>query len=179
MRGEVSDGMILAEDEIGLGADHAGIMLLPTAEPGTPLADVLPLVDDVLLVEATGNRPDLQSIYGLAREIATLYDLPLAADRRGLSPDTAAERAGRDPDRRLRQAARATSAGCSRTSRSRPSPQWLRARLFLAGQRPISNVVDVTNYVMLALGNPLHAFDFADARTAARSSSAAPRRARS
>ena len=79
VRGEVSDGMILAEDEVGLGTDHAGIMLLAEAEPGTPLADVLPLADDVLLVESTGNRPDLQSIYGLAREVAALYDLPLAA----------------------------------------------------------------------------------------------------
>ena len=61
-------------------------MLLPEAEPGTPLADVLPLVDDVLLVESTGNRPDLQSIYGLAREIAALYDLPLAAAARGTVP---------------------------------------------------------------------------------------------
>ena len=78
VRGEVSDGMILAEDEVGLGTDHAGIMLLPETEPGTPLADVLPLADAVLLVESTGNRPDLQSIYGIAREIAALYDLPLA-----------------------------------------------------------------------------------------------------
>src|SRR5215813_10122022 len=71
VRGELSDGMILAEDEVGLGTDHAGIMVLPEAEPGTSLADVLPLVDTVMLVEATGNRPDLQSIYGLAREVAT------------------------------------------------------------------------------------------------------------
>jgi phenylalanyl-tRNA synthetase beta chain len=77
VRGEVSDGMILAEDEIGLGPEHSGIMLLDESEPGTPLNDVLPLVDHVLLVESTGNRPDLQSIYGLAREIAALYDLEL------------------------------------------------------------------------------------------------------
>src|SRR3954452_11265703 len=78
VRGEVSDGMILAEDEVGLGTDHSGIMVLPEAEPGTPLVDVLPLVDDVLLVESTGNRPDLLSIYGIAREVAALYRLPLA-----------------------------------------------------------------------------------------------------
>src|ERR687885_1961269 len=77
VRGEVSDGMILAEDEVELGPDHSGIMLLPETEPGTPLADVLPLVEDVLLVESTGNRPDLLSIYGIAREIAALYDLEL------------------------------------------------------------------------------------------------------
>jgi phenylalanyl-tRNA synthetase beta chain len=157
VRGELSDGMILAEDEVGLGTDHAGIMVLPEAEPGTPLADVLPLVDTVMLVEATGNRPDLQSIYGLAREVAALYDLPLA-DMPG-----------------ARQRARPTGhvqidiedfEGCPRYIGRRfegiaigPSPVWLRARLFAAGMRPISNVVDVTNYVMLALGSPLHAFD--------------------
>src|SRR5205809_3709551 len=78
VRGELSDGMILAEDEVDLGTDHSGIMVLPEAEPGTPLVDVLPLVDDVLLVESTGNRPDLLSIYGIAREVAALYDLDLA-----------------------------------------------------------------------------------------------------
>src|ERR1041385_5789983 len=78
VRGRVSDGMILAEDEVDLGTDHSGIMVLPESEPGTPLVDVLPLVDDVLLVESTGNRPDLLSIYGIAREVAALYDLKLA-----------------------------------------------------------------------------------------------------
>ena len=115
MRGEVSDGMILAEDEVGLGTDHAGIMLLPEAEPGTPLADVLPLVDDVLLVESTGNRPDLQSIYGLAREIAALYDLPSKPP----CPAAATPGTSRADGARSRSttstAARATSAGCSRT----------------------------------------------------------------
>ena len=71
--------MILAEDEVDLGQDHAGIMLLADGtQPGTPLADVLPLADEVLLVESTGNRPDLLSVYGIAREIAALFDLPLS-----------------------------------------------------------------------------------------------------
>src|SRR3954464_1481911 len=71
VRGEYSDGMILAEDEVELGADHAGIMLLdPRHEPGTPLADALPLADDVLEIETGYNRPDLTSIYGIAREVA-------------------------------------------------------------------------------------------------------------
>ena len=159
VRGEVSDGMILAEDEVALGADHAGIMLLPEAEPGTPLSEVLPLSDAVLVVEATGNRPDLYSVYGLAREIATLYDLPLADMSRGLAP-------GPVPEGRV-EIRIDDFEGCPRyighlfeDVQIGPSPQWLRSRLFLAGQRPISNVVDVTNYVMLGLGNPLHAFDF-------------------
>src|SRR5213075_2897842 len=91
VRGEVSDGMILAEDEVALGTDHAGIMLLPdTAEPGTPLGDVLPLVEDVLLVESTGNRPDLLSVYGIAREVAALYGLELAPPP-GEDPEQAEE----------------------------------------------------------------------------------------
>jgi phenylalanyl-tRNA synthetase beta chain len=159
VRGELSDGMILAEDEVGLGTDHAGIMVLPDAEPGTPLRDVLPLVDTVMLVESTGNRPDLQSIHGIAREVAALYDLPLAAAAvesplRGLTPSQAVHIRIDD------------FGGCPRYIGRRfegvaigPSPVWLRARLFAAGMRPISNVVDVTNYVMLALGSPLHAFD--------------------
>ena len=165
VRGEVSDGMILAEDEVALGTDHAGIMLLPdTAEPGTPLADVLPLVDDVLLVESTGNRPDLLSVYGIAREIAALYDLPLAA-MSGASPRTRLPNGQvAIADRGLRGLPALHRPVCSRTCAIGPSPVWLKARLLAAGMRPISNVVDVTNYVMLALGNPLHAFDFTTLR---------------
>ena len=157
VRGELSDGMILAEDEIDLGTDHSGIMLLPEAEPGTPLGDVLPLAADVLLVESTGNRADLLSIYGIAREIAALYDLELA------SPP------GTDPAPQSEEPVDITIddlEGCPRyigrlfrNVQVGQSPVWLKARLSAAGMRPISNVVDVTNYVMLALGNPLHAFD--------------------
>src|SRR5579864_2759221 len=159
VRGEVSDGMILAEDEVALGTDHAGIMLLPETEPGTPLTDVLTLTDDVLVVESTGNRPDLQSVYGIAREVAALYDLPLR-DLTGAGPDT--------PPEATVPIEVEDFHGCPRyigrlfeDVTIGPSPIWLRARLTAAGQRPISNVVDVTNYVMLGLGNPLHAFDFA------------------
>ena len=113
VRGEISDGMILAEDEVGLGSDHAGIMVLPETVPGTPLADVLPLVDAVLLVEATGNRADLQSIYGIAREIAALYDLPLA-DMSGDSPLDMSRRDRSTFGSRTSKAVRATSAGGSR-----------------------------------------------------------------
>jgi phenylalanyl-tRNA synthetase beta chain len=160
VRGELSDGMILAEDEVELGSDHSGIMVLPEAEPGTPLADVLPLVEEVLLVESTGNRPDLLSVYGIAREVAALYDLPLADMTEGLSPGPVPEG---HVDVEIRD-----FAGCPRyigrvfrDVTLGQSPVWLRARLTNAGMRPISNVVDVTNYVMLALGNPLHAFDLA------------------
>jgi phenylalanyl-tRNA synthetase beta chain len=157
VRGQVSDGMILAEDEVELGPDHSGIMVLPETEPGTPLADVLPLIEEVLLVESTGNRPDLLSVYGIAREIAALYDLDLSP--LDLSKDLVpgqVDIAIDDFDGCPRYIGR-----LFREVSVQPSPVWLKARLTAAGMRPISNVVDVTNYVMLALGNPLHAFDFA------------------
>jgi phenylalanyl-tRNA synthetase beta chain len=157
VRGELSDGMILAEDEVELGTDHSGIMVLPETEPGTPLGDVLPLVEDVLLVESTGNRPDLLSMYGLAREIAALYELELAP-MPGQDPEAAGDE--------LVGVSVEDFEGCPRyvgrlfrDVTIGPSPIWLKTRLLNAGMRPISNVVDVTNYVMLALGNPLHAFD--------------------
>jgi len=157
LRGEVSRGMILSERELELGADHAGIMLLPELEPGTPLADVFALSETVLDVEPTGNRVDLLSVYGLAREVAALYGLELQP-----MPGRDPERAGDEPvEIRIDDLV-----GCPRYVGRRfegvavgSSPPWLRARLAAAGMRPISNVVDVTNYVMHALGNPLHAFD--------------------
>jgi phenylalanyl-tRNA synthetase beta chain len=158
LRGQMSEGMILAEDEVDLGTDHEGIMLLADdLEAGTPLVDVLPLVDDVLEVEVTGNRPDLLSIYGLAREVSALFDVPLAPWP-GVDPPRAGDESivvdVEDFDgcpRYLARLFRDVAVG--------PSPVWLKARILAAGMRPISNVVDVTNYVMLALGSPLHAFD--------------------
>jgi phenylalanyl-tRNA synthetase beta chain len=158
LRGTVSHGMILSERELELGPDHSGIIVLAEGEPGTPLVDVLPIVEDVLDVEPTGNRPDLLSVYGIAREVAALYDLDLSPPP-GRNPQQAAD----EPvDVRIED-----YEGCPRYVGRLfrdvsivPSPQWLRARLTFAGMRPISNVVDVTNYVMHALGNPLHAFDF-------------------
>ena len=159
LRGTLSDGMILSESELELSGEHAGILVLPEPwEPGTPLRDVLPLGEEVLEIELTRNRPDCLSVYGIAREVAALFaaeleplpgeDPPLAADER---PDVTIE----------------DYEGCPRyigrlfqDVRIGTSPPWLKARLTAAGMRPISNVVDVTNYVMLALGNPLHAFDF-------------------
>src|SRR6266511_877450 len=152
--------MILAEDEVELGTDHSGIMLLNAEhEPGTPLADVLPLGDTVLEIETGYNRPDLTSVYGIAREVSALLDVPLAPMPGGQSPshvpnDEAVDIRIDDLERCPRYIGR-----LFREVTVGDSPQWLKARLLAAGMRPISNVVDVTNYVMLALGNPLHAFD--------------------
>jgi phenylalanyl-tRNA synthetase beta chain len=158
LRGTVSHGMILSERELELGPDHSGIIVLPDGEPGTALADVLPIVESVLDVEPTGNRPDLLSVYGLAREVAALYDLELAP-----WPGRDVEPSGDEPVEVALEHLDASPRYIGRLFRDvqiGPSPTWLRARLTLAGQRPISNVVDVTNYVMLALGSPLHAFDY-------------------
>jgi phenylalanyl-tRNA synthetase beta chain len=160
LRGETSDGMILSERELELGTDHSGILVLDEGpEPGTPLADILPLVDDVIELETTPNRPDLLSVYGIAREVGALYGLPLAP-----WPGTDPERVG---DERVEISVEDFE-GCPRyigrifrDVAVGPSPPWLKAALVAAGMRPISNVVDVTNYVMHALGNPLHAFDLA------------------
>jgi len=159
LRGETSSGMILAEDELELGADHSGIMLLPDGlEPGTPLGDVLPLTEQVLEIETGFNRPDLASIYGIAREVSAVTRTELA-----LPPGADPARAGEEPvDVRIEDLQ-----GCPRyigrlfrDVQPGESPAWMQARLLAAGMRPISNVVDITNYVMLALGSPLHAFDF-------------------
>ena len=159
LRGEMSEGMILAEDEVDLGTDHNGIMLLDAAlEPGTPLADVLPLVEEVLDVEPTGNRPDLLSIYGIAREVAALFGtelLELPADEPRRDGDEPVDVRVEDLEGCPRYVGR-----LFRDVAIAESPVWLKARLRAAGVRSISNVVDVTNYVMLALGSPLHAFDY-------------------
>jgi phenylalanyl-tRNA synthetase beta chain len=159
LRGEVSDGMILSERELELGSDHSGILVLSDpAEPGTPLADVLPLGEEVLEIEMTRNRPDCLAVYGIAREVAALFSGELKPPP-GVDPGGPGAEA---PDITIED-----YEGCpryiGRLFRSvaiAPSPPWLKARVTAAGMRPISNVVDVTNYVMLALGNPLHAFDF-------------------
>jgi phenylalanyl-tRNA synthetase beta chain len=159
LRGEVSEGMILSERELELGQDHGGIMVLSDdLVAGTPLADVLPLGDDILEIETLYNRPDLTSVYGIAREVAALLGTDLRA-MPGKEPlldggDTVSIEV-QDLDACPRYIGRLL-----RDVQLGESPAWLKARLTGAGMRPISNVVDVTNYVMLALGNPLHAFDY-------------------
>ena len=127
-------------------------------EPGTPLRDVLPLGEEVLEIELTRNRPDCLSVYGIAREVAALFRAELKP-MPGEDPELAGDE---HPNVSIED-----FEGCPRyigrlfrDVRLGPSPPWLKARLTAAGMRPISNVVDITNYVMLALGNPLHAFDF-------------------
>jgi phenylalanyl-tRNA synthetase beta chain len=165
LRGVVSEGMILAENELEIGASGEGVIVLDAltldAElaPGTPLADVLPISTDVLELEITPNRPDCLGVYGVARELHAATGAPLSqepwADDAGSAGAVAdAEVSVECPDLCPRFTARVfedVTVG--------PSPLWLQARLIAAGQRPINNVVDVTNYAMLLSGQPLHAFD--------------------
>src|ERR671932_56341 len=154
--------MILAEDELGIGTDHQGIIVLDDdLVPGTPLADVLPIATDVLDLEITPNRPDCLGIYGVAREVHAATGAPLGPPPWADDPGTLGaalpgiEVVVEDVELCPRFTARVfedVTIG--------PSPPWLKARLMAAGQRPISNVVDITNYVMLLTGQPLHAFDF-------------------
>ncbi len=161
LRGVSSEGMILAEDEVGIGLDHNGIMVLDeTLTPGTPLADVLPIATDVLVLEITPNRPDCLGIYGVAREVHAATGAPLKPppwlDDPGsegpLDGITITSEAGPELNPRF-------TARILENVRTGQSPPWLKARLMAAGQRPISNVVDITNYVMLLTGQPMHAFD--------------------
>jgi phenylalanyl-tRNA synthetase beta chain len=163
LRGVTSSGMILAEDEVGVGEDHAGIMVLDDgAQPGAPLAGVLQIADEVLELEVNPNRPDALGVYGVARDLHAITAAPLgpdptAADAEARGGDRAEDHAAvevADPDICLRFTARVFE-----DVRIGPSPPWLKQRLTAAGQRPISNVVDITNYAMLVYGQPLHAFD--------------------
>ncbi|MEA2392103.1 MAG: phenylalanyl-tRNA synthetase beta chain [Solirubrobacteraceae bacterium] len=160
LRGVVSHGMILAEDELAIGPDHDGIMVLDgDLVPGSPLQDVLPIATDVLELEITPNRPDCLGVYGVAREVhaatgAALGPAPWEEDLGTAGPVAGASVEVQAPDLCPRFTARAFE-----NVRIGPSPPWLKARLTAAGQRPISNVVDITNYVMLLTGQPLHAFD--------------------
>ena len=168
LRGVKSSGMILAEDEVGIGMDHDGIMVLGE-EPaiGAPLAEHLPIVDNVLEIEITPNRPDAMAVYGVARDLHAVTAAPLApdptdADAEPSGSDSAEDHANveiADPEICLRFTARVFE-----DVKLGPSPLWLKQRLMAAGQRPISNVVDITNYVMLATGQPLHAFDLDEVR---------------
>jgi phenylalanyl-tRNA synthetase beta chain len=163
LRGVASEGMILAADELEIGDDHEGIMELDSGHAaGTALAEVLPLGEAVLEIEVTPNRSDCFGVHGVAREVHAITGAPLAADP--WAEDAPAEGEGEASD--YASVAVEVPELCPRfTARVftgveiGPSPLWLQARLAAAGQRPINNVVDVTNYVMLLTAQPLHAFD--------------------
>ena len=161
IHGVESQGMLCSERELGIGEEHdAGIVEVADARPGADLVASLGLDDHVLEVEVTPNRPDCLSVLGIARELAALTGARLRP------PQVALKEAG-DAARSLARVRIEAPDLCHRfTARvisgvtMRPSPAWLRARLRAIGLRPISNVVDVTNYVLWELGQPLHAYDY-------------------
>jgi phenylalanyl-tRNA synthetase beta chain len=161
IRGQASEGMLCSEGELGLGEDRSGIMALdPSLSVGDKLASALALSDTVFEIEITPNRPDCLSVIGVAREIAAIQKMRL-----------------RYPDFDLVDKGNAI---CERTSikieapnhcpryvarllediEIKPSPFWMQDRLLSVGQRPINNIVDVTNFILMEIGQPLHAFDF-------------------
>ncbi|MBI3994217.1 MAG: phenylalanine--tRNA ligase subunit beta [Candidatus Lambdaproteobacteria bacterium] len=167
IRGVRSEGMVCSEKELGLSEDHEGILLLPPDAPtGMPLNEYLG--DHVLEFDIKGGFAHLLCVHGVAREAAALLGTPLRSDvwrvggqhghtRSPTPPFMALEIA--DPQRCLR-----FTATLVQGVRIGPSPFWMQQRLVRAGMRPINAVVDVTNYVMLELGQPLHAFDFSSLR---------------
>jgi phenylalanyl-tRNA synthetase beta chain len=190
LRGVVSEGMICAEHELDLsppgvdGDQVKGIMVLDEVlsdielTPGTPLAEVLPIAEEVIELEVTPNRPDCLGVFGVARELhaatgAPLEQPPWNEDLGSEGPLVApgdATGAGGAGDRGAGGASVEVIVECPElcprfTARVfedvtiAPSPPWLKARLMAAGQKPINNVVDITNYAMLLTGQPLHAFD--------------------
>ncbi|MCK4425892.1 MAG: phenylalanine--tRNA ligase subunit beta, partial [Deltaproteobacteria bacterium] len=157
-----SDGMLCSEAELGIGDDKTGILILepaPGCEAGNALVDVLGLKDWVLDIAVTPNRPDCLSVLGVAREVSAIYGIPLTITK---SPNSQITKFPNhqipisivDPD----LCGRYTAAVMERIKIG-PSPHWMAMRLQASGIRPINNVVDVTNYVLIELGQPLHAFD--------------------
>jgi phenylalanyl-tRNA synthetase beta chain len=161
LRGVESHGMILAEDEVAIGTEHDGIMVLDHdgLAPGTPLEQVLPIATDVLVLEITPNRPDCLGIYGVAREAHAATGAPLAPAPWSDDPGTPGDLDAATVEVQCPDLCPRFTARVFEDVKIGPSPFWLKARLMAAGQRPISNVVDITNYVMLLTGQPLHAFD--------------------
>jgi phenylalanyl-tRNA synthetase beta chain len=161
LRGIDSDGMILAEDELAIGTEHAGILELDLdgVAPGTPLVELIEIATDVLELEITSNRPDCLSIFGVAREVHAATGAPLSPPPWSEDPGTAGQVDGAAVEVQCPELCPRFTARVFDEVTVAPSPPWLKARLMAAGQRPISNVVDITNYVMLLTGQPLHAFD--------------------
>lgn len=160
VRGVRSAGMLVSKRELGISEDHAGIWILPEDTAiGVALEDAVPVRDTVIEVDITANRPDLLSMIGIAREIAAALGVPL---RR---PAVATQPVGGEVTQRMSVRIEAPEL-CPRYTGSwveglqvMPSPQWMQLRLEAVGVRAISNLVDITNYVLHECGQPLHAFD--------------------
>jgi phenylalanyl-tRNA synthetase beta chain len=170
IRGAISNGMLCSARELGLGDDHQGILELQVdVAPGTPFLDAVPVGDTRIVIDTPPNRPDLVSHRGIAREVAAVTRTPLVAgDVRGGSAPAAprhVELEGKTGGVTVRldhpEGAPRYMGAVIRGVKVGPSPSWLAQRLEAVGSRSINNIVDVTNYVMHELGQPMHAFDLA------------------
>ena len=159
LRGVVSGGMMCSGKELGIGEDTGGLLILNPASPvGTPFNQLFK--PDVMFdLEITPNRSDLLSHLGLARELAALTGLPLKSQRDHATPAT--QLVASDIKIEASDACPFYSARLINGVKVGPSPDWLKARLESIGLRPINNIVDITNYVLMEMGQPLHAFDLA------------------
>jgi phenylalanyl-tRNA synthetase beta chain len=168
IRGQVSEGMICAEDELGLGASHDGILVLPAETPiGKPAAEVFNLENDIVFeIGLTANRPDAASHYGTAKDIAAVLNAKAEAILH--IPNFEIPAILPEPSNNLPiQVNVLANEACKRYAgivldniQVAPSPSWLQNRLKAIGVRPINNVVDITNFILHDLGQPLHAFDY-------------------
>ncbi len=164
VRGEMSQGMICAEDELGLGEDHSGIMVLDkSAKVGKPLADHLKMDDVAFEIDnkSITNRPDLWGHLGMAREIAVFLEKKTTKKFKEILEGKIASKSQQELNIKVedKELCPRYSAVKIEGLAVKESPKWIKDRLTVAGMRPINNIVDATNYVMLELGQPLHAFD--------------------
>jgi phenylalanyl-tRNA synthetase beta chain len=158
IRGEVSRGMLCSAAELGVAKDHSGILVLqPGAELGADVVAELGLGDPILELEITPNRPDCMGLIGIAREVSALLGKELKRPAADL-PSGGRANPIKVEVNDLKGCPRYLAAHLEGVTVA-PSPAWMAARLLAAGLRPVSNVVDVTNYVLLETGHPLHAFD--------------------
>jgi len=161
LRGEISFGMICSEDELGISNDHDGIMILPEDAPvGTDLASYLGFEDTCYDVEITPNRPDLLGIIGVARDLSALLKLPLTLPESKLIESNEPIKNHLSLENKIPELCTRYTARMIKNVEIKESPDWLKKQLISVGLRPINNVVDITNFVMMEFGHPLHAFDY-------------------
>ena len=161
LRGEESNGMICAEDELGLGTNHDGIMVLDSSlKVGTPISEVFELYTDTIIdIAITPNRPDATCHMGVARDLAAALNLKLKKPEVGVSKTVEKSEDISIEIENVEKCHRYVGKMVKGVE-IKESPAWLKNRLMAIGLRPVNNVVDVTNYVMYELGQPLHAFDY-------------------
>lgn len=163
IRGVESAGMLCSQTELGIGEDHSGIFVLPPDTPvGVPLEKIAEFDDAIFDIEVTSNRPDCMSVMGIAREAGAVFGIPMKKTREsfGTAQDGQKNKFDMRITVREKKLCPRYQAVVLAGVAVGPSPLWMQLRLMASGIRPINNIVDITNYVMLEYGQPLHAFDY-------------------